>query len=64
MTIKELRVAAGLTQARFAEKYKIPKRTLENWEEGTRNPPPYVLELLEKVIQAESEVRNDIHICI
>lgn len=55
MTIKELRELTGLTQARFAEKYKIKKRTLENWEEGTRNPPPYVLELLEKVIQAESE---------
>ena len=33
MTIKEIRTAAGLTQAEMAEKLHIPKRTLENWDE-------------------------------
>lgn len=47
MKIKEIRNASGLTQEAFAIKYNIPKRTLEGWEAGKRNPPGYVLELLE-----------------
>lgn len=44
--IKALRQSTGLTQAAFAEKYEIPKRTLENWEAGSRVPPEYVIKLL------------------
>lgn len=47
MTIKEIRSAAGLTQAEMAEKLHIPKRTLENWDEGKRTPPNYIVELIQ-----------------
>ena len=53
MTIKELRQHTGLSQAAFAQKYEIPKRTVENWEEGHREPPVYVLKLLERVIMED-----------
>lgn len=39
--IKEARVNAGLTQAKMAEIFKIPKRTIENWETGSRKPPEW-----------------------
>ena len=55
MTIKEIRAMTGLSQANFAKKYNIPKRTIESWEAGDRNPPPYVIELLERVIRYERE---------
>ena len=55
MTIKEIRAMTGLSQARFAEKYGIPKRTIESWEAGDRNPPPYVIKLLDRVIRYERE---------
>lgn len=45
--VREIRKRTGLTQAAFAEKYEIPKRTLENWEAGKREPPIYVLKMLE-----------------
>lgn len=47
---KAIRKASGLTQAAFAEKYGIPKRTIENWECGQRDAPTYVLDLLERVV--------------
>ena len=51
MTVKEMREKLGLTQEMFAMRYNIPKRTIQNWESGKRNPPPYVLEMLENAIK-------------
>ena len=42
MTFKEARLAAGLSQQQMSELMKIPKRTIENWEAGSRKPPEYV----------------------
>lgn len=47
MTIKEIRALTGLSQTDFSEKYNIPKRTLQDWEYERRNPPEYVINLLE-----------------
>lgn len=49
--IKNLRASTGLSQAKFAEAYHIPKRTIEEWECGRRKPPDYVLELLTFKVQ-------------
>lgn len=51
--IKKLRELTGLSQQAFSEKYKIPKRTIENWEGGKRNPPAYVISLLERVVKED-----------
>ena len=53
MTIKDLRTQAGFTQARFAEYFNIPKRTIENWEGGQRECPAYLVELIEYKLKAE-----------
>lgn len=50
MTVKEMRTATGLTQKAFAEKYHIPKRTLENWEGGQREANETILYLLERAV--------------
>lgn len=51
MTIKEARVAAGLSQASMSELLEIPKRTIEDWERGKSKPAPYVEKLvIEKLI--------------
>lgn len=46
MMINTIRGKSGLTQEGFAKKYNIPKRTLQDWEAGRRNPPDYLLDLL------------------
>ena len=48
--IKAIRKSTGLSQARFAARYEIPKRTIENWETGKTEPPEYVYKLLLRVV--------------
>lgn len=59
MTIKEIRSLTGLSQAQFADKYNIPKSTLQCWEsEGSvkhRDCPDYVKELLEFKVRYDLE---------
>lgn len=49
----EIRTLSGLTQQAFSEKYGIPKRSIENWEGGKRNPPEYVIKLLERIVKED-----------
>ena len=51
MTIKEMRLLLQVSRTEFSRQYHIPLRTLEDWESGKRNPPNYVLELLERVVK-------------
>lgn len=53
MTVKEMRELLGLTQEQFAQKYNIPKRSIQNWESGERKPPEYVVELLERAVKED-----------
>lgn len=46
LTIKEARLAAGLTQQQMSDLLEIPKRTIEDWERGIRTPPAYVEKLI------------------
>lgn len=46
MTIKKARLAAHLTQQQMSDLFEIPKRTIEDWENGKRTPPPYVEKLI------------------
>ena len=58
MTIKELRTACKMTQAAFAKELDIPKRTIENWESGSRKPPKYITELIE--FRLKKEIENNL----
>ena len=58
MTIKEIRAITGLSQAKFAEKYNIPRRNIENWECDKNKPnyrpcPEYVLQMLERIVKED-----------
>ena len=55
MTIKEMRILLQVSRTEFSRLYHIPLRTLEDWESGKRNPPNYVLELLERVVKEDAE---------
>ena len=53
MRVKSIRAQTGLSQRAIAERYHIPQRTWESWEMGDRQPPAYVLDLLERVVALE-----------
>ena len=57
MNIKELRAVAEFTQLQLSEYLKIPKRTIENWESGSRKCPEYLLELIEYKLRAEGIIK-------
>ena len=59
MTIKELRKSTGLSQKGFAEYLNIPQRSIENWESGVREPPTYVLELIEYKLSKEGFLADE-----
>ena len=58
MTIKEARLNAGLTQAQMSELLEIPKRTIGDWETGTRKPPAYVEKLIIRELERIAENNN------
>ncbi len=59
MKIKELRALTGLSQAKFSQKYGIPKRTIEDWEAGRRTAPAYVEDLLEFRIRHDPDTQKE-----
>ena len=56
---KELRVKTGLSQSEFAGYLKIPKRTIQDWDQGRRIPPDYILELIEYKLVHEGIVDTE-----
>lgn len=56
--IKESRVAAGLTQQDLSDLLGIPKRTIEDWERGVRQPPDYVERLIVDKIEQLPKAKN------
>lgn len=52
--IKEIRKELNMSQQRFADKFGIPKRTLQDWESGAHNAPDYVVDMINKIVQFET----------
>ena len=59
MTIKEARLAAGLTQKEMSEAVEIPMRTIGSWEDGSRKCPPYVERLVIRELQRIAEEKAE-----
>ena len=53
MNIREMRAELGDTQSEFADRYRIPFRTIQNWETGVRKPPEYIVRLLERQVKED-----------
>ena len=53
MDIREMRAELGDTQSEFADRYRIPFRTIQNWENGVRKPPAYIISLLEHQVKGD-----------
>lgn len=52
--VKAIRAKTGLTQTRFASVLGVSKRTLENWEQGRRQPTGPARALL-KILDADPQ---------
>lgn len=56
MKIKDIRNRTGFNQGEFAEYFGIPIRSLQEWEQERKNPPPYLCSLLERILDAEDRL--------
>ena len=59
MTIMELRKSMHISQSRFAEYFGLPLRTLQEWEQERHSPPPYLIGLLERIVELERNLTAD-----
>lgn len=51
LSIKEYRIAAGLTQEEFSNLFEIPIDTVKNWDSGRREPPVWAKKLIIKELE-------------
>lgn len=58
MTFKELRSMTNFNQTQFASYFKIPLRTVQNWEGGVRQPPEYLMDLFIYKLRNEGLLTN------
>lgn len=54
--IKDLRMAAGMTQKAFSEYFGISKRAVESWEGGQRECPDYLISLIKYKLEHENKI--------
>ena len=50
-TVNGIRESTGMSQSQFAEHYGISVRTLQDWEQGRRVMPSYVLDMIELLVE-------------
>ena len=53
MKVSEIRAMTGLSQSKFAALFDIPVRTVQDWEQERRLPPPYVPGMMLKILKYE-----------
>ena len=53
MTYAEIITNHGIKNSEISVRFGIPMRTLQNWANGDRQPPEYVLRLLEQALKKE-----------
>lgn len=51
--IRKIRESTGLSQVKFARRFGIPTRTIEDWETGRMSCPAYVAEMLAALAQTD-----------
>ena len=57
--IRELRESTGMNRKEFCRYFRIPYRTVTDWERDERHAPEYVMRLLEYYIRTEGLVRDE-----
>ena len=50
MTIKDICIKYGITQTELSRRYNIPLRSIQNWHAGTRQPPEYLVKMIDTLL--------------
>ena len=58
-TIQDIRKSTGLSQNQFSDALHIPRPSLKKWEQGQRECPPYVVELIAYRVENDPQFKKD-----
>ena len=58
MTVKELCKIYKTRQSELARMFGIPYRTVQDWYHGRRDPPPYIITLLQKYLNQRDNLEK------
>lgn len=58
MTVREMRLAASMTQRAYAEYFGVSIRTVESWEYGRVKCPEHLRSLMEYKLRNEGIIKN------
>ncbi len=56
--IKEIRAKTHLSQTQFADYFNIPVNSLRKWERNGATPPPYVVEMVDRILKYEVIIKR------
>ncbi len=56
--LKKLREETGMNKKEFSEYFEIPYRTLQDWENGNRSMPDYLLRLMTYKVKMERAMKK------
>lgn len=56
---KTIREQAGMTIAEIGRYFNIPYRTVQNWDNGMRKCPDYLLDLMEYKLKNEGILKDN-----
>ena len=59
ISIKNMRIRMGMSQSQFANYIGIPVRTLQEWEQGKRTPPSYIVKMVHNIMRLEDEKKKE-----
>lgn len=59
ISIKSMCDAYNLTQTALAKRFDIPLRTVQDWYSGRRQPPDYVLRMVDELLHIEQSSLKD-----
>ena len=55
MTFQEIKELSGMSLRELSAYFEIPYRTMQNWSEGQRSIPEYLLKLMKFKLENDSE---------
>lgn len=59
MTIAQIRQKVKWSQNQFASYFDIPVHTVQNWEQGLRTPPDYLVNLIQRTLIADGYLTEE-----
>lgn len=55
MELNEMDIFKFMSIKEVSEKYGIPYRTVQNWKEGCRKSPSYIISMINRIQELEEE---------